>query len=170
MINRHALAAAPRHFWLGPALVVALGIMIVAWFVPTMSIERVPWVWSTKFSIWRVVSGLYADGQYFIGAVIFLFSMVFPAAKLLAGLWVWAWVDAESGNARRAVGVVHALGKWSMLDVFLVALVVAAVQMSWLINNVEVHYGIYLFTAAIVLSIVLMHFVEKALAPARLEL
>src|SRR5689334_20533362 len=81
----------------------ALGLLVVAWFLPTMTVERVPWIWRTKFSIWRVVGGLYADREYFIFAVIVLFSMVFPVVKLVAGLFVWARVDALSTGARRAV-------------------------------------------------------------------
>ena len=48
---------------------------------------------------------------------------------------------------------IETLGKWSMLDVFVVALSVVAIQMS-LVSDVEILPGIYLFTAAVALSIV----------------
>src|SRR5262245_45046638 len=122
IVHANALALSRRWFWLGPAMVLTLGLLVLAWFLPTMTVERVPWIWRTKFSIWRVVQGLYADREYFIFAVIVLFSMVFPVVKLVAGLWVWARVDALSHGARAAVGFVGTLGKWSMVDVFVVAL------------------------------------------------
>ena len=168
IIHLNALARSRRWWWLGPAMLLALGLVVAAWFLPTMTIERVPWIWRSKFTIWRVVEGLYADREYFIFAVIVLFSMVFPVVKLLAGLWVWARVDALSTGGRRAVGFVGVLGKWSMLDVFVVALLVAAIQVS-LIANVEVHAGIYVFTAAVLASIALLNFLERALAKPRLH-
>ncbi|MGH7003530.1 MAG: paraquat-inducible protein A [Alphaproteobacteria bacterium] len=168
MIHPNALAASRRHVWLGPAMVLALGLLIVAWFLPTMTIERVPWVWRTKFSIWRVVEGLWSDREYFIAAVLVLFSVVFPVVKLLAGLWVWARVDVFRAGASRVVGFIGTLGKWSMVDVFVVALVVAAIQVS-LIANVAIHAGIYVFSAAVLASIALLHFLERALAKPRLH-
>lgn len=167
-VHPNALALTRRGWWLGPAMLLSLGLLVVAWFLPTMTVEKVPWIWSTKFSIWRVIGGLYADGEYFILAVIVLFSMVFPVVKLLAGLWVWARVDALSNGARRAVGFVGTLGKWSMVDVFVVALLVAAIQVS-IITNVAIHSGIYVFTGAVLASIALLHLLERALVQPRLK-
>jgi paraquat-inducible protein A len=167
-VHPNALALTRRGWWLGPAMLVALGLLVVAWFLPTMTVEKVPWIWSTKFSIWRVIGGLYTDREYFILAVIVLFSMVFPMVKLLAGLWVWARVDALSNGARRAVGFVGALGKWSMVDVFVVALLVAAIQVS-IITNVAIHSGIYVFSGAVLASIALLHLLERALIQPRLK-
>jgi len=167
-VHPNALALSRRWWWLGPAMLIVLGLLVVAWFIPTMTVERVPWLWRTKFSIWRVVEGLWADREYFVCAIIVLFSMVFPVVKLIAGLWVWVRVDALSNAARRAVGFVGTLGKWSMVDVFVVALLVAAIQVS-IITNVAIHAGIYVFTGAVLASIALLHLLERALAQPRLK-
>jgi paraquat-inducible protein A len=82
---------------------------------------------------------------------------------------VWARVDALNPRAHRAVGLVGALGKWSMVDVFVVALLVAAIQVS-IITNVEVHAGIYVFSASVLASIALLHILERALAKPRLRI
>jgi paraquat-inducible protein A len=168
LVHPNALALSRRWWWLGPAMLAALAALVVAWFIPTMTVEKVPWIWSTKFSIWRVVDGLWGDREYFICAIIVLFSMIFPVAKLLIGFWLWARVDVLAGGGRRAVAFVGALGKWSMVDVFVVALLVAAIQVS-IITNVAIHTGIYLFTGAVLASIALLHFLERALAQPRLK-
>ena len=49
----------------------------------------------------------------------------------------------------------EAAGRWSMLDVFVVALIVVGVRTS-LIDDVSVHAGVYVFTAAIVLSLLVV--------------
>ncbi len=61
----------------------------------------------------------------------------------------------RSGRLRRALLWMEAAGRWSMLDVFVVALIVVAVRTS-LINDVSVHAGVYVFTAAIVLSLLVV--------------
>jgi paraquat-inducible protein A len=82
---------------------------------------------------------------------------------------VWARVDALGAGARRAVAFVGTLGKWSMVDVFVVALLVAAIQVS-IITNVAIHAGIYVFSGAVLASIALLHLLERALAKPRLHL
>jgi paraquat-inducible protein A len=52
----------------------------------------------------------------------------------------------------RALGWIEQLGRWAMLDVFVVALLVVAIQAS-LISEVAMHSGIYVFTAAVLVSI-----------------
>ncbi len=49
----------------------------------------------------------------------------------------------------------EAAGRWSMLDVFVVALIVVGVRTS-LIDDVSLHAGVYVFTAAIVLSLLVV--------------
>jgi paraquat-inducible protein A len=45
----------------------------------------------------------------------------------------------------------HLLGKWSMLDVFVVAVLVVTVKLGAM-ASVEARYGIYAFTAAVFLT------------------
>ncbi|MEN8198342.1 MAG: paraquat-inducible protein A, partial [Pseudomonadota bacterium] len=87
-------------------------------------------------------------------------SMVFPVVKLAAALFVWLRLDATSTKARRYLGFMQSLGRWSMVDVFVVALSVVAIKVS-LISDVEVHAGVYVFSAAIFLSILVMHWLER---------
>ena len=45
----------------------------------------------------------------------------------------------------------HLYGKWSMLDVFVVAVLVVAVKLGTL-ASVEMRYGLYFFSAAVLLT------------------
>jgi paraquat-inducible protein A len=78
-----------------------------------------------------------------------------PAVKLALALYLWFHAEAGSHQLRRALGLLELAGRWSMLDVFVVALLVVAVRTS-LIDDVTVHPGVYVFTAAIVLSLVVV--------------
>ena len=57
----------------------------------------------------------------------------------------------NSATLAKSLDRLEIFGRWSMLDVFLVALMVIAIQVS-LIGEVTTHTGLYVFTAAVVLS------------------
>lgn len=49
--------------------------------------------------------------------------------------------------------ILEAISKWAMLDVFIIAVIVASVKLK-LFSDAETHYGLYLFVTAVVLSII----------------
>jgi paraquat-inducible protein A len=135
---------------LGPGIAVA-GIMLVfGWTLPIMTISKLVF-FAERISILDGIVVLWREEQVFLCLVVALFSILFPALKLSAALWLWYGVDA--GNSTLAVSLdrLEIFGRWSMLDVFLVALMVIAIQVS-LIGEVTTHAGLYVFTAAVVLS------------------
>jgi len=54
----------------------------------------------------------------------------------------------------------HQYGKWSMLDVFVVAVLLATVKLG-AVANVQLHYGLYLFAAAVILTMIVTARVVK---------
>ena len=135
---------------LGPALA-GIGIMLIAgWTLPIMTIHTLVFL-DERLSIVDGALVLWEADEVFLCAVVVAFSIVFPTVKILGALWLWYGVDAGTANLGRALEWLEVLGRWSMLDVFLVALSVAALQVS-LISDVTTHPGLYVFTAAVVLS------------------
>ena len=59
--------------------------------------------------------------------------------------------NARGPDLVRPLGWLETIGRWSMLDVFMVVLTIVAVEVS-IISNVTTHAGLYVFTAAVVLS------------------
>ena len=77
-------------------------------------------VFSQTRSIVGSVQRLYEVGSPFPATLILLFSVVVPLAKtLLVG---WAVLLADGERRRRTLAAVEAIAKWSMADVFVVAL------------------------------------------------
>jgi len=155
---RRTMAHDPLAVWIGPLLVAAFALLVVAWFLPIMTITRF-WFWSEGVSLIDAVRRFWTTGDYFLFMVIGGFSILFPALKLLLGFWVWGRVDPASRRGHWTVTVIQVLGKWSMVDVFVVALVVVGVQGS-VVADVAVHSGVYVFTAAVVLSMLALWFLE----------
>jgi len=66
---------------------------------------------------------LWAHGERFLASTLFVFSLVFPAIKLALLLAAALAADRGPGGWRRARGWASRLGKWSMLEVMVAALV-----------------------------------------------
>jgi len=129
-----------------------------------MKITKYWGIQKTRISILEGVSELYGDGSYVLASLIFVFSVLFPIVKL--SLLVVIWLKSFTMRRRRVV--LHwlaALGKWSMLDVFLAAVMILVIQARGLVR-VQPLLGIYLFAAAILASIgltmLIAHLAEAA--------
>jgi len=108
------------------------------------------------------IAKLYANGSLVVAGVILLFSVVVPAAKTLALLFVS--VFEHSPFAAKVVRFFKHLGKWSMLDVFVVAiLLVYLTGGSSDTSRAEPEIGLYFFLIYVVLSMVASLSADKML-------
>ena len=129
----------------------AIVLLIAGWFLPTVKLSKFIFG-SDEYSIWQSVTGMWQSGDYILSLIIFFFSMIFPAAKL--GVLGWVWLRPMPEDTRdKTLKWVETLGKWSMLDVFVVAVMVVLVKAKALLDA-QPMYGIYVFAAAIVLSMI----------------
>jgi len=118
----------------------ALGLLL-----PIAAFDRL-WVFTDRPSLIEIITGLWQGGDRLIAFVVGLFSLVFPATKLLV-LQVAAHSPDKAHWAER-VGV---LSKWSMADVLIVALVIFAAKTSGL-ADAAAQPGIWFYGAATLLS------------------
>lgn len=93
---------------------------------------------------------LLAEGETLLAAVVFIFTLLFPIVKLL-GLWAAYRLPMDWAAGRIAIHLVDWTGKWSMLDVFVVALVVVMLKGSW-VADAETGPGLYCFFGAVLLT------------------
>lgn len=119
----------------------ALLISAVVFYVPanvlpimqTVQLGRV-----TDSTIAGGVVTLWQHGSYPIAAVIFVASIIVPSLKILSLAWLCfvcqrGWVR-DGQQAAHVFALTELIGKWSMVDVFVVALLVALVQMGELMT------------------------------------
>ncbi len=153
--------------WLGWGAILAAILLVAGWLLPIMTVERLLFL-SREISILQGVAELWSEDEAFLAIVIGGFSVLLPAVKLTLALYLWFHAEAGSQQLRRALSLLELAGRWSMLDVFVVALLVVAIRTS-LIDDVTVHPGVYVFTAAIVLSLVVVQrmavLARRAVAP-----
>lgn len=106
-------------------------------------------------TIWSGVVFLWHDGSWFLAALVFLASIVVPLAKLLAlgflllGLY---WHPGWRPHLRaRLYRTIEFLGRWSMLDIYVVTLLAGLVQLQTL-ATVRAGPGAVAFGAVVVLT------------------
>ena len=101
--------------------------------MPVLRIDRLGHAHET--GIIDGVATLFRDGHGWLAAIVLVCSVIIPLSKLL-GLLVLCTARIRVGTAtrRRVWGVIEALGRWGMLDVLLVAALVALVKLGDLVR------------------------------------
>jgi paraquat-inducible protein A len=105
---------------------------------------------SVLSGIWRLWTG----GDYLLASLLFIFSVAFPATKLAVTMVACVARMLQLGNPppRRLFRILTALGKWSMLDVFVLALLVVLTKgfpREDVAVDLHLRWGAYLFVASI---------------------
>lgn len=116
---------------------------------PLIVVEKA-FFFTNEYSVWKGILSLWRDGELLLAAIVFFFSFVFPIAKL--ALLVAIWFVPLSPKRRDAwLHQLENLGRWSMLDVFAVAILIVATKLGPL-AQVDAQPGVYWFCVAILLS------------------
>jgi len=133
---------------------IALGAIALALGL-TLPIVRVTkfYFLTGEYSLIAMVGALMSDGEIFLGLVIGAFTIVLPAAKLaLLAAICWRRPGARAGGrADPWLDRVQAIGKWSMLDVFVLALVVFTIKAQSFAEATALP-AVYFFAGAVALT------------------
>jgi len=127
-----------------------LGVGLIS---PIVTLEKFLIIENT-FSVLSGVFQLLQEGPLFLFVVIVVFSVVLPLVKLGLLLLLTRSGPANDGRSRKLLRMMHDYGRWSMLDVFIVAVLVVAVKLD-VIAQVEMRYGLYAFAAAVLMTMIL---------------
>lgn len=110
----------------------------------------------TENTVWDGVVSLMQYNEYFVAAVVFLASIVIPLLKLMGLFFLVASVRWGRGRRLRhrmqIYRFIDVIGPWAMLDVFLVAILVALIKMGDL-GRVIPGPGLVAFTSVVILTI-----------------
>ncbi len=151
----------PRRYDILFLLCASLSSLLTGLSLPLITIEKtVFWKhWQNDYSVFTGIVNLAQGGEIVLAFILFFFSMVFPFIKLFALAVIWF---KKMSDERRAVTLhwLEMLGKWSMLDVFVVAILIVASKMRAL-TEVQPRIGVYFFAAAIILAMVTTMIIDQ---------
>jgi paraquat-inducible protein A len=125
-------------------------LLLVGLLAPIITLRKFVLVENT-FSVFSGVVELLQHGQIFLFLLLAGFSVVLPILKLGLLYRLVSRNEAMQDRGRKLLHWMHLYGKWSMLDVFVVAVLVVAVKLGAIVD-VEMRYGLYAFAASVLLT------------------
>ncbi len=145
---------------LARAVTIALLVLFpVAWLAPLAEAGfAMPLFGGEEISILGGVIEL-AQSDIVLCAVVAVFAILIPYVKAI--LLVGAQFG-QLGNPKRWLKILGAIGKLSMADVFLIAMYVVLIKGIGF-GDIEIQWGLYLFTALVLASIWVTWITERAL-------
>jgi hypothetical protein len=132
-------------------LAAAFALNAAALFLPFLEMDVVL-AGTDVYSLPRSVGLMWDSGLYAIAILVVLFSVCFPFFKL-AQLWRVHRGAPRGERAERALRFVERFGKWSMLDVWIVCLLIGLADDQFFVSTTP-RVGLSAFLAAIVLGMV----------------
>ncbi len=139
-----------RRSWLiGALLAVSLVLNIMALILPFVKIDAAgsaPWIYGLMGSVRMLLD----SKLVVLACMVFVFSVIFPFAKLATLGWLW-WYGVTTPRRHAWLMRVEKLGKWSLFDVFLVSIMIGLTNDQWLISSTSLP-GLGCFLLAVVLG------------------
>ncbi|KIC19041.1 paraquat-inducible protein A [Leisingera sp. ANG-DT] len=127
----------------------------VAWFAPLMRAGLLPIFGLSEISVITGLQSLWGSDAV-LALIVTFFAIFAPYLKTIGTALVqWNLMDT------RVQKVLHVLGKLAMADIFLIALYITLAKGIGL-ATIETAWGLYMFTACILASIVLGLLTERA--------
>jgi paraquat-inducible protein A len=147
-----SLFAAHRRAGAGIVLLlVAAAVCFVLGIFRPFTVVTKLWLFDNQVSVYDGLVTLWQAGELFLFLILFVFTICFPAVKLGAMFTLWLHPRLAGADAGKLFHFVAHLGKWSMLDVFVVAILVLTVR-SGGVASIQVEDGFFLFFLSVMLT------------------
>lgn len=132
----------------------AFGAFVLFWpaiLLPILEVEQLGI--QSRSSILSGIFELFHHGSYFVGAVVLTFSILFPLTKIVLLLELSMLEMLHQKHKAFTLRLMEHLGKWSMMDVMLLAFLVMLVKLG---DMVEFHFGpaILAFVLCVAMSMI----------------
>lgn len=131
-------------------LVLALG-----YIMPMLTLTKFIFI-ANSFSIVTGLVELYARGQWLVLFAVGVFSVLLPLIKIGLLFMLLHHREVRSPHFGRLLKMMHDYGRWAMLDVMVVAVMIVTVKLG-VVAEVEIHPGLYLFGLAVLLIMYITH-------------
>ncbi len=125
-----------------------LSIILICLGLALPSVYKPGILGGTEYNLFGAVQVLLEGGNITLGILVFVFSFIFPIAKNITALLIARQVFTPS---LKGLYFLEFLGKWSMMDVFLVAFLIGFTQLVAILS-VEARVGCYLFAIGVLLN------------------
>ena len=140
-------------------LTLTTGLLIAGLVMPMLTITKLVF-FSDSFSVIQGVYELFLSGHFILFVLVAGFSIVLPMLKIGVLFKLVSVGSNHSKNIDRLLHLMHEYGRWAMLDVMVVAILIVTVKLG-AIASIEVHSGLYVFGLAVLLIMFITNRVVK---------
>ncbi len=142
--------SAYRNFVLSFLIILATVFFALGIILPCIRFTTI-YVWTNEHSIATIIWALYENEEFFLCIVLFLFSILFPFLKLFYLLTLVTSPDIPPEFRKRSIATMEWLGRYSMTDVMVLALMIFYVNSSGY-TEARVLPGVYFFAASALMT------------------
>jgi paraquat-inducible protein A len=139
-----------RNFTLSFLIIVATVFFALGIILPTIRFTTV-YVWTNEHSILTIIYALFENQEFFLCAVVFAVSIFFPFLKLFYLLTLLTSHDIPPEFRKKSLATMEWLGRYSMTDVMVLALMIFYVNSSGY-TEARVLPGVYFFAASALMT------------------
>lgn len=118
---------------------------------------------------------MWQSGSYPIAAIIFIASIMIPVLKMFALIWLYFYSKSTKPTSKEncirmqwIYDMVELVGRWSMIDVFVVMVVSTLIQVGILMNVIPA-IGVVLFMLVVIMTMIAAYKFDSRLIWDRLE-
>ncbi|WP_092865389.1 paraquat-inducible protein A [Hyphomicrobium facile] len=140
-----------RNFALSFLIILATVFFALGLILPTIRFTTV-YVWTNEHSILTIMYALFENNEYFLCAIVFAVSVFFPFLKLFYLLTLITAHDMPDDFRRKSFATMEWIGRYSMTDVMVLALMIFYVNSSGY-TEARVLPGVYFFAASALMTI-----------------
>ena len=139
-----------RNFILSFLIIIATVFFALGIILPVIQFTTI-YVWTDKHSIATIIYALYQNQEFFLCTVVFAVSIFFPFLKLFYLLTLVTSPDLSSEFRAKSIATMEWLGRYSMTDVMVLALMIFYVNSSGY-TTASVLPGVYFFAASALIT------------------
>ena len=132
---------------IGPTLTIFPKAGDLTWFIKIIAPEELA---VSTYSILGVIQKLFKTNDIFLAVILALFSVFSPILKLSFYWHATGLKDSKKFNS--TLQIIHYVGKFSMAEVFALALIIVVIKSFPGGSTAQLEWGAYLFTFSIVCS------------------
>lgn len=154
-----------RNFVLSFFIILATVFFALGVILPVIRFTTI-YVWTNEHSIATIIWALYRNEEFFLCGVLFAFSIFFPFLKLFYLLTLVISPDLSPEFRNRSIATMEWLGRYSMTDVMVLALMIFYVNSSGY-TEATVLPGVYFFAASALITMLAYGWANTVPARAR---
>jgi len=130
-------------------------LLLAGMILPMFSFNKF-YIFNDTFSLLAGSIYLLREGELFLFLILFTFSIAVPLYKIALSFLLVSNRITETARKIKIINRLAVIGKWSMADVFVIAVLAATVKLG-MIASIEVHAGLFVFGSGVITSMMLVH-------------